>query len=104
MGLEILRDVLMNWARYELDDEIYVPSDMSGPSLDVEVSVLPFDPSRARMFEGQRYFLGIEQVRDAIEGLEAQLGRPATPPERLQATLHYAQNDAFIDPADLVGG
>jgi hypothetical protein len=94
----------MDWGRYELDDEIYIPSNMDNLSLDAEVNVLPFDPGRKRIFNGQRYFLGIEQVRDVIEGLEAQLGRPATPIERLKATLHYARHDAFIDPAAVVDG
>ena len=104
MGIALLRDVLMNWSRYELDDEIYPPSGMSDPSLDAEVNVLPCDPNRKRTFEGQSYFLGIEQIRDVIEGLEAQLRRPATPIERLRAVVHYARHDAFIDPAAAVGG
>jgi hypothetical protein len=104
MGITLLRDVLMNWSQYELEDEIYVRNEMSDPSLDMEANVLPFDPARKRTFEGQKYFLGIEQVRDVIEGLEAQLRRPATPLERLRATVYYAQHDAFIDPAAAVGG
>ena len=49
------------------------------------------------------YLLGVEQVCEVIEGLEAQLGRVSTPNERLRAVLHYAQYDAFIDPQDAVG-
>lgn len=101
MGRTVLRNVLMDWAQHELDDEIYILNHMS-PSLDTEVNVLSFDPNRERVFEGQSYFLGIEQVRDVVQGLEAQLGRSPTPIERLQAALHYARHDAFIDPAALV--
>jgi hypothetical protein len=100
MGPAILRDVLQDWPDYELDDSIYLPAG-SVPSLDLKVNVLAFDPTRGRSFEGQEYWLGIEQVRDVVEGLEGQLGRSATPPERLKAVAHYAKRDAFIDPADL---
>ncbi len=102
MGISILADVLNNWDKYELDDSIYLPSDKE-PLLDLVVSVLPFDPTRKRIFEGQEYFLGIEQIRDVIEGLEDQIGRTATSIERLRAVIHYARCDAFIDPQDAVG-
>lgn len=101
MGITLLIDVLMNWNTYDLGDEIYLRGE---PSLHVEASVFPFDPLRGRTFEGQSYFLGIEQTRDVIEGLEAQLRRPPTPIERLRATVHYARHDAFIDPMAAVGG
>jgi hypothetical protein len=69
MGIALLAEVLNDWHKYELDDSIYLPSGVE-PSLDLVVNVLPFDPSRRRQFEGQEYFLGIEQVRDVIEGLK----------------------------------
>jgi hypothetical protein len=47
------------------------------------------------------YLLSFEQVRDVILGLEQQLGRSSSPEERLAAVVHYARNDAFIDPSDL---
>jgi hypothetical protein len=103
MGRGLLGDVLRDWRKYELDDSIYLPAGTE-PSIDVEVSVLPFDRTRKRVFEGQQYLLGIEQVRDVVEGLERQLGRSATPNERLRAVLHFARHDAFIDPRDAVGG
>lgn len=92
----------MNWATHELDDSIYLPLDTE-PSLDTVASVLPSDRDRKRVFEGQYYLLGIEQVRDAIEGLEAQLGRVTAPIERLRAVVYYAQHDAFIDPSEAIG-
>ena len=101
MGLVLLGDVLANWNRYELDDEIYLPKGIQ-PTLDGGAHVFPFDPKRKRSFEGNEYLLGIEQVCEVVEGLEAQLGRVATPGERLRAVLHYAQHDAFIDPRDAV--
>lgn len=101
--LVMLRNVLNNWQNHDLDDSIYVPSG-SALSLDVPVSVLPFDPERKRVFEEQRYLLGIEQVRDVVEGLEQQLGRIATPAERLRAVVHFARHDAFIDPRHALGG
>jgi hypothetical protein len=94
----------MNWDQYDLGDEIFIPSDLSNLTLEAEVHVLPFDEYRGREFEGRHYFLGIEQIRDVIEGHEAQLGRPLTPIERLKATVHYARYDAFIDPAELAEG
>jgi hypothetical protein len=100
MGSAILRDVLENWSQYDLGDEIYVPSE--DLTLNSEVVVLAFDIDRGRDFEGRRYLLGMEQVRDVIEGLEAQLGRRATPDERLRAILYFAEYDAFIDPAVVV--
>jgi hypothetical protein len=100
MGLGILGEVLHHWQAYALDDTIYV---RKGEALGVEseVAILPGDPDRKRDFEGRTYLLGIEQVRDVLEGLEAQLGRVPTASERLRAVLHYATYDAFIDPRDL---
>jgi hypothetical protein len=102
-GLALLGEIIKDWRAYELDDEIYVPIEAE-PALDAPVNVLHFDRARKRVFEGQRYLLGIEQVRDAIEGLEGQLGRPASPVERLRAVLHFARHDAFIDPLQAVDG
>lgn len=102
MGLTFLGDILSDWSKYELEDSIYLPK-RTQPALDGRAQVLSFDPERKRDFEGDEYFLGIEQVRDVVEGLEAQLGRAATPDERLRAVVHYALNDAFIDPRDAVG-
>jgi hypothetical protein len=98
MGIAVLREVLLSWGRYELDDSVYLPAGAGEAQLDMEVEVLPFDPHRRRIFEDKVYLRGIEQIRDAIEGLEAQLGRSATATERLRATTHRAQHDAFIDP------
>jgi len=100
MGNSILGDVLSDWGKYELDDSIYVPEGVE-PTLDLDVSVLSFDPVRKRSFDGKEYLLGIEQVRDVIEGLEQQIGRSSTQSERLRAVLHYARYDAFIDPRAL---
>jgi len=100
MGTLVLRNILHGWQRYELDDSIYLPAGAS-PSLDLEVIVLPFDPGRPRVFDGQEYWLGIEQIRDVVEGLETQLHRSTSADERLKAVAHYAQYDAFIDPANL---
>jgi hypothetical protein len=100
MGLSLLRDILTDWSEYELDDSIYLPAG-SEPSLTLRVNVLPFDPLRKRIFEGQEYWLGIEQVRNVIEGLQNQLQRQATLDERLKAVAHYARFDAFINTRDL---
>ncbi len=100
MGLAVLGEVLHRWQAYALDDQIYVPKG-EALGLGSQVLILPCDPERRRDFEGRTYLLGIEQVRDAVEGLEAQLGRAATASERLQAVLHYAAHDAFINPRDL---
>jgi hypothetical protein len=97
MGLPLLSDVLEDCSKYELDDSVYLPQGVR-PSLDAPVNVLPFDRLRKRTFQDQEYLLGIEQIRDVIEGLEAQLGRPTHLEERLRAVVHYAQYDAFIDP------
>jgi hypothetical protein len=97
MGLSFLSDVLKNWGMYELDDSVYLPQGAT-PALDVPVTVLPFDRLRKRTFQGQEYLLGIEQIRDAIEGLETQLGRTSSLEERLRAVVYYARHDAFIDP------
>lgn len=103
MGLALLSDIVKDWRTYALDDSIYVPLGTE-PSLDTKVNILPFDRTRKRVFEGQQYLLGIEQVGNAVEGLERQLGRLASPIERLRAVLHYARHDAFIDPREAVGG
>ena len=100
---ESLGDVLKGWQKYELDDSIYVPTGTE-PSLEARVNVLPFDPKRKRILEEHHYLLGIEQVRDVVEGLERQLGRTATPHERLRAVVYFARHDAFIDPRDALGG
>jgi hypothetical protein len=93
-------EVLDQWARFELDDSLYV---QPGEALDLEsvVEIVPFDRATARSVDGKAYLLGIEQVRDVIEGLGAQLERSPTMNERLKAVLHYAKHDAFIDPQDL---
>jgi hypothetical protein len=93
------REVLEQWARFELDDALYVPMDEI-LGLETVVDVIPFDGINSRKAD-RRYLLGFEQVRDVIEGLTAQLGRAPTPKEGLKAVLHYAQHDAFIDPRDL---
>jgi hypothetical protein len=100
MGSAILKDILADWSKYELDDSIYLPRAMV-PSLSLQVNVLAFDPLRKRIFQDQEYWLGIEQIRDVIEGLQNQLKRQATPEERLKAVAHYAKFDAFIDPGQL---
>lgn len=99
MGLAILGDVLRDWSAFELDDSIYVVSG-GQISLETAVNILPFDPHRKRIHDGQEYLMGIEQVRDVVEGLEEQLHRPALGSERLRAVLHFARHDAFIDPLD----
>jgi hypothetical protein len=103
MGITVLRDVLTDSDKYELDGVVYLPAG-TDPSLDTMVTVLPFDPAQNRRLEGLEGFLGIEQIRDAIEGLEAQLGRVATPGERLRAAIHYARHDAFIVPSAALDG
>jgi hypothetical protein len=103
MRIAILGHVLESWQEYELDDSLYLPIETE-PSLDTPVNVLSLDPLRKRIFEGQQYLLGIEQVRDVIIGLEAHLGRAATPIEKLRAVIYFARYDAFIDPDDEVGG
>jgi hypothetical protein len=100
MGLSILSDILNNWDSFELDDCIYIPEGVD-IALDLPVRVLPFDPKLKRIFEGQVYLLGIEQLRDAILGLESQLGRAASASERLAAATYYARHDAFIPLSDL---
>jgi hypothetical protein len=102
MGFPILRDILNDWEAYELDDCIYIPEGVDA-TLDLHVNVLPFDPTRKRIFDGHVYWLGIEQLRDAILGLEAQIGRKASISERLAAVAHYARYDAFSSPSTLRG-
>jgi hypothetical protein len=97
----LLSEVLANWSTYELDDSIYL-SALELPDLETPVTIFACDPKRPRVFEGKHYFLGIEQVRDVIDGLEEQLRRPASLVERLRAVIHYAEHDAFIDPQALV--
>jgi hypothetical protein len=100
MGTAILGDVLSDWSSYELDDSVYLPVGASA-SLNMRVNVVPFDPEQPdlpRIFDDQEYLLGIEQIRDVVDGLQQQLGRAPTPDERLRAVLHYARYDAFIDP------
>ena len=103
MEITVLGDVLNDWGKYDLDDSVYLPAGVN-PSLDLAVSIVPFDPlfEPGRIFNGQEYLLGIEQVRDVVEGLRDQLGRPPTLGERLRAVVHYAHYDAFIDPRDAV--
>ncbi|MEO7591497.1 MAG: hypothetical protein ABI134_09820 [Byssovorax sp.] len=105
MGITVLGDVLGDWSKHELDDSIYLPAGVN-VALDLPVSIVPFDPvfEPGRIFNGQEYLLGIEQIRDVVEGLQDQLGRPPTLEERLRAVIHYARYDAFIDPKDAVGG
>lgn len=103
MGTTLLGEILRDWRGYELEDSIYLPAGKVA-ALDLIVRVLPFDPTMGRLFEQHEYWLGIEQVRDVVEGLEAQLGRTATPSERLRAVDHYAHYDAFMDAASVISG
>jgi hypothetical protein len=100
MGSSLLRDVLRSWDSYELDDDIYVPAG-TRCELDTEVTILPYDRTRPRHIGNLEYLLSFEQVRDVVEGLEQHIGRTTSLEERLAAILHYAEYDAFIDPANL---
>ncbi|CAN5647074.1 hypothetical protein BH09MYX1_BH09MYX1_67410 [soil metagenome] len=102
MGRVLLSDVLESWELYELDDSIYVSEGVE-LSLTSEVSIMPFDRTRKRIVGDQCYLLGIEQIRDVVEGLKAQLGRTTTLVERLRAVVHFTRYDAFINPRDAVG-
>lgn len=103
MGFTALNNVLVNWDTYDLDGVVYLPAG-TDPSLDAMVTVLPFDPAKNRRLEGLEGFIGLEQLRDAVEGLEAQLGRATTPGERLRAAIHYTRHDTFIDPSAALDG
>lgn len=103
MGTTALRDVLVDYWEYGIDGVIYLPVGVD-PSLDAAASVFSYDPAMNRRLEGLEGFLLIEQVRDIVEGLEAQLGRVTTPSERLRAVVHYALRDAYIDPSAAVDG
>lgn len=76
MKIAVLSDVLDNWAKYDLDDSIYVPAG-TNPTSDLLVSIVPFDPTfeSGRIFNGQEYLFRIEQMRDVVEGLETQIAR-----------------------------
>jgi hypothetical protein len=100
MGSTLLKDILLTWHTYPLDDDIYVPIDLEC-DIDTPVVVLPFDRTRPRILNNMEYLLSFEQVRDVILGLEQQLGRSSSPEERLAAVVHYARHDAFIDPSKL---
>ncbi len=103
MGSTVLRDVLADYRKYDLDGVIYLPVGV-GPSLDAAATVLGYDPAANRRLEGQAGLLLIEQVRDIVEGLEAQLCRVTIPSERLRAVIYYALHDAYIDPSAAVDG
>ena len=68
MRLTVLGEILNDWSGYELEDSIYLPKGTQ-PTLDGAAQVRPFDPDRKRDVESEKYFLGIEQVRDVVEGL-----------------------------------
>ncbi|MEZ4301818.1 MAG: hypothetical protein R3B70_43185 [Polyangiaceae bacterium] len=95
MGKILLGDVLANWSSYELDESIYLTAG-DEVTLMSEVSIVSLDENRGRTFGRLEYLLGIEQIRDVVEGLEQQLGRATTPEERLPAVLFYRANDAFM--------
>ena len=101
MGKALLKEVLSSWDQYELDDQIYVPSGVP-LTLDTEVAVfVDKNYARGHLVCDLEYFLGFEQVRDQIEGLEHYFGRSTTPEERLIAVLHYAEFDAPLDPEEV---
>ncbi|XYH94297.1 hypothetical protein ACMHYB_41645 [Sorangium sp. So ce1128] len=103
MGFTTLKNVLVDWDKYDPDGMVYLPAG-TDPSLDAMVIVLPFDPAKDRRLEDLEGFIGLEQLRDAVEGLEAHRGRATTPGERLRAAIHYARYDAFIDPSAALDG
>jgi hypothetical protein len=101
MGKSVLRMILMNNDSFELDDMLYVADDAE-LRLDTDIDVLPADASRPARIVGQRYLLGVEQVRGAIEAAEGELQRVATLRERFAAVKHFAENDAFMPIEDLL--
>ena len=99
-----LRDLLVSTDGFEPDDSLYVEAGMP-LNVDSALTVIEFDPDHraGRKPHGTRYFLGIEQLRDAIEAAEMELGRRASILERFRAVVHYSEHDAFADVDVLLG-
>lgn len=100
----VLKNLLSSTDGFELDDSLYV--DEGAPlSIDSVVTVTEFDPDNRAGSKphGTRYLLGIEQLRDAIEAAEMELGRRASVLERFRAVVHYSDYDAFADVDVLLG-
>ena len=104
MGRFVLRDILEHLSDFGVEDVVYVLDELPFAKVELEtpIIVLQFDPlDPAACPEGMTYFLEISVMREVIEGLEAQIGRAPTLEERAMAVRHYAEYDAYIDPADL---
>lgn len=99
MGQQLL-DVIRSWQKYPLSDSIYVArdADVSGATV-VDVVSHEDDPAPSR----DRYLIGIEQIRDIVEGLTEFFGAEPTSDEAVRSVLYYAENDAFLDPSELRG-
>lgn len=97
-----MSEILESWQRFELDDEIYVPSGVP-LTLDTKVTVFTGENHPPhRIFGDSESFLIFEQIRNQVEGFEEYFGRTMTLEERLIAVVHYAEFDAPINPVELL--
>src|SRR5690242_729607 len=97
-----MRELLARWQDFEPDCAIYWPA-QEEITLDTVVSVEPDVPgvTRFRRRGDEETLLAIEQFSHELEYVDRDLGRTATPEEKLGVMLHYAKNDAPMPLEDL---
>ena len=96
MGKHVLRSLLRDSRDFEPDDQLYVDEEDAAPMLDSVVEVLACDLDRPAQWQRKRYLMGIQQLRDAIDALEGDIGRTATIDERYKAFKYFLEHDAFL--------
>lgn len=101
MGSKLLIDVIRAAQSFDGAEQLFVPEGVA-PAVDTPVEIRDFgnEPAPA---EGQRYFLGLEQVQDVVDALREELPDPSDD-QLVQAVVYYSERDAFIDPSLLTIG
>jgi hypothetical protein len=97
MESRLLKDVIARWRNFDIEDNLYVAP---GDPLGADTLVVIHPASERPKPSGLSYFIGVEQIRDVVEGLSADLGRAPTEDEAVRAVIHYAEFDAPIHLAD----
>lgn len=88
-----LREIIERVESLEWDHLLFAPGDEL--SLITPVAVIE-DDGITEVYEGMRYFLGVQDVQSIVKNLQQQILKP-DPEQILKAIKYYHENDAFIN-------
>jgi hypothetical protein len=102
MGSELLGQIV-DVLDGEYSDAIFVREEQWGLLLSgaSEAIIVPAGLRDAARPSGMRYLLELGIARELIEDYESALCRPLTRSEKVCAIVHYAVQDAPLDPKEL---